>query len=137
MRYQMQSPIARLSPPAGAQAFESPNIPCPQTATISQEPSFSASASGSDSGRFDAMQRAAARVRLNFIRSGKPIENAYIESFHGRFRDECLNERWFLTMAHARRVIEHWRVQRRAPAQLFGQANAGAVRANNSRGLGT
>jgi putative transposase len=50
-------------------------------------------------------------VRLSFIRPGKPIENAYIESFNGRFRDECLNEHWFLTMAHARRVIEHWRIE--------------------------
>jgi putative transposase len=52
-----------------------------------------------------------AGVRLNFIRPGKPVENAYIESFNGRFRDECLNEHWFLTMAHARRVIEHWRIE--------------------------
>jgi len=50
-------------------------------------------------------------VRLNFIRPGKPVENAYIESFNGRFRDECLNEHWFLTIAHARRVIEHWRTE--------------------------
>jgi putative transposase len=48
-------------------------------------------------------------VQLNFIRPGKPIENAYIESFNGRFRDECLNEHWFLTMAQARQVIEAWR----------------------------
>jgi len=52
-----------------------------------------------------------AGVRLNFIRPGKPVENAYIESFNGRFRDECLNEHWFLTMAQARRVIEHWRIE--------------------------
>jgi len=51
------------------------------------------------------------RVRLNFIRPGKPVENAYVESFNGRFRDECLNEHWFLTMAHARRVIENWRIE--------------------------
>jgi len=50
-------------------------------------------------------------VRLNFIRPGKPVENAYIESFNGRFRDECLNEHWFLTMAHARSVIEAWRIE--------------------------
>jgi putative transposase len=43
-------------------------------------------------------------VSLNFIRPGKPIENAYIESFNGRFRDECLNEHWFLTTEHARRA---------------------------------
>lgn len=48
-------------------------------------------------------------VRLNFIRPGKPVENAYIESFNGRFRDECLNEHWFLTLAHARGIIEAWR----------------------------
>lgn len=50
-------------------------------------------------------------VRLNFIRPGKPVENAYVESFNGRFRDECLNEHWFLTMAHARRIIEAWRIE--------------------------
>lgn len=50
-------------------------------------------------------------VTLNFIRPGKPVENAYVESFNGRFRDECLNEHWFLTMAHAREVIEKWRIE--------------------------
>lgn len=50
-------------------------------------------------------------VRLSFIRPGKPNENAYIESFNGRFRDECLNEHWFLSLAHARDVIEAWRVE--------------------------
>jgi putative transposase len=48
-------------------------------------------------------------VRLHFITPGKPVQNAYIESFHGRFRDECLNEAWFLTLADARRIIEAWR----------------------------
>jgi putative transposase len=48
-------------------------------------------------------------VRLNFIRPGKPIENAYIESFNGRFRDECLNTNWFLSLKQAREVIEAWR----------------------------
>jgi putative transposase len=50
-------------------------------------------------------------LRLSFIRPGKPVENAYIESFNGKFRDECLNEHWFITMAHARRVIERWRIE--------------------------
>jgi putative transposase len=49
-------------------------------------------------------------VKLTFIRPGKPVENAYIESFNGRFRDECLNEHWFLTIEHARRIIEEWRI---------------------------
>jgi putative transposase len=52
-----------------------------------------------------------AKVQLSFIRPGKPNENAYIESFNGKFRDECLNEHWFLTMAHARRIIETWRIE--------------------------
>ena len=50
-------------------------------------------------------------VRLSFIRPGRPNENAYIESFNGKFRDECLNEHWFLSIAHARSVIEAWRIE--------------------------
>ncbi|WP_425451587.1 IS3 family transposase [Crenobacter cavernae] len=50
-------------------------------------------------------------VRLSFIRPGRPVENAYIESFNGRFRDECLNEHWFVSMRHAREVIEAWRIE--------------------------
>jgi putative transposase len=50
-------------------------------------------------------------VRLSFIRPGKPIENAYVESFNGRLRDECLNEHWFVRLAHARRVIKDWRIE--------------------------
>ena len=59
---------------------------------------------------FDAWAYAAT-VQLAFIRPGKPNENAYIESFNGKFRDECLNEHWFITMAHARSVIEAWRIE--------------------------
>jgi putative transposase len=43
------------------------------------------------------------------IESGKPNKNAYIESFNGRLRDECLNEHWFISLAHARTQIERWR----------------------------
>ena len=50
-------------------------------------------------------------VHLSFIRPGKPNENAYIESFNGKFRDECLNEHWFLSLAHARSIIEAWRLE--------------------------
>jgi putative transposase len=49
-------------------------------------------------------------VTLRFIRPGKPVENAYIESFNGKFRDECLNEHWFISLADAKAVIEAWRV---------------------------
>lgn len=48
-------------------------------------------------------------IKLNFIRPGKPIENAYAESFNGRLRDECLNTNWFLSLKQARDVIEDWR----------------------------
>lgn len=48
-------------------------------------------------------------VKLHFIRPGKPVENAYVESFNGKFRDECLNAHWFVSMGHAREVIEGWR----------------------------
>ena len=49
-------------------------------------------------------------VKLCFITPGKPVENAYIESFNGRFRDECLNENWFMSMHDARKIIEDWRI---------------------------
>jgi len=49
-------------------------------------------------------------VKLNFIRPGKPMENAYIESFNGRFKDECLNDNWFMSLQQARDIIEAWRV---------------------------
>jgi transposase InsO family protein len=48
-------------------------------------------------------------VTLRLIEPGKPNQNAYIESFNGRLRDECLNEHWFTSLGHARVVIEAWR----------------------------
>ena len=48
-------------------------------------------------------------VQLDFIRPGKPLENAFIESFNGRLRDECLNVHQFLSLADARTKIEVWR----------------------------
>lgn len=48
-------------------------------------------------------------VDLRLIEPGKPNQNAYVESFNGRFRDECLNEHWFTHLLHARTVIETWR----------------------------
>jgi transposase InsO family protein len=48
-------------------------------------------------------------VRLFLIEPGKPNQNAYIESFNGRFRDECLNEHWFTSLQHAKVVIDAWR----------------------------
>ena len=48
-------------------------------------------------------------VKLDFIRPGKPIENAYAESFMGRFRDECLNENVFVSLEDARKKVMDWR----------------------------
>lgn len=49
------------------------------------------------------------KVALKFIQPGKPVQNAYIESFNGKFRDECLNQHWFVNIEDARIEIEKWR----------------------------
>jgi putative transposase len=49
-------------------------------------------------------------VKLHFIDPGKPMQNAYIESFNGKFRDECLNQHWFGSLHEAARMIEEWRM---------------------------
>jgi putative transposase len=48
-------------------------------------------------------------VELDFIRPGKPTDNALIEAFNGRFRQECLNESWFLSLEDAKEKVEEWR----------------------------
>ena len=48
-------------------------------------------------------------VVLDFSRPGKPTDNAFIESFNSRFRQECLNEHWFLSLEDAQEKIEAWR----------------------------
>src|ERR1017187_519866 len=50
------------------------------------------------------------QVALHFIERGKPTQNSFIESFNGKFRDECLNQNWFVDLRDAREVIEAWRV---------------------------
>jgi putative transposase len=50
-------------------------------------------------------------VELAFSRPGKPTDNAYIESFNGKFRKECLNSHYFSTLAEARLIIENWRFE--------------------------
>lgn len=49
-------------------------------------------------------------IKLDFIRPGKPNENAFIESFNGKLRDECLNENWFVSLEEVRKTIEEWRI---------------------------
>lgn len=48
-------------------------------------------------------------IRHILIEPGRPMQNGYIESFNGKFRDECLNEHWFETLAQARSTIAAWR----------------------------
>jgi putative transposase len=50
------------------------------------------------------------RVEWHYIAPGKPMQNGFAESFIGRLRDECLNEHLFRSLAEARRIIEHWRL---------------------------
>lgn len=48
-------------------------------------------------------------ITLHFIDPGKPMQNAFVESFNGKFRDECLNDHWFFDIREARRTTEKWR----------------------------
>jgi putative transposase len=52
---------------------------------------------------------ASGRLDWHYIERGKPMQNAFVESFNSRLRDECLNEHVFLTLAEARQTIEAWR----------------------------
>ena len=49
------------------------------------------------------------KVRLDYIQPGKPMQNGHVESFNGKFRDECLNAHWFTNLRQARSIIEGWR----------------------------
>ena len=51
------------------------------------------------------------KVVLDFSRSAKPTDNAFIESFNGSFRDECLHVHWFLSIEDAQQKIEEWRIE--------------------------
>lgn len=50
------------------------------------------------------------KVKLFFIEPGKPVQNAHVESFNGKLRNECLNSEWFTSLHEAKAVIEKWRV---------------------------
>jgi putative transposase len=50
------------------------------------------------------------KVTLFFIEPGKPMQNGHVESFNGRFRQECLNQEWFTSLKEARHTIEAWRI---------------------------
>ena len=75
-------------------------------------------------------------VKLDFIRPGKPTDNSYVESFNGKFRDECLNENWFETLPEAKLVIENWRnkYNGKRPHSSLGQLTPGEF-ADRSRAM--
>lgn len=58
-----------------------------------------------------AVWAAQQEIELSHIQPGKPNQNAYVESFNGRLRDECLNQHWFLTLADARRIVGRFHQQ--------------------------
>jgi putative transposase len=62
---------------------------------------------GTSRAMFDWSERTG--VRLRFIEPGKPVQNAFVESFNGKFRDECLNLHWFRSLRHAREEVARWR----------------------------
>jgi putative transposase len=62
-------------------------------------------------------------IQLQFIQPGKPVQNAYIESFNGKFRDECLNQSWFVNRRDAQRTIEAWRLEYNGARPHSGLAN--------------
>jgi putative transposase len=72
------------------------------------------------------------RVTLEFLRPGKPTDNAYVESFNGHFREECLNQHWFETLAEAREAIEGWWVEYNTerPHRALGQQAPAAAQAD-------
>lgn len=62
-------------------------------------------------------------VALHFIEPGRPVQNAFAESFNGRLRDECLNESWFVSLPDAQRTIEAWRIDYNEVRPHSGLAN--------------
>lgn len=75
----------------------------PKTITTDNGPEFT--------GKAIHLWAQAAKVHLHHIQPGKPTQNAFIESFNGTFRDDCLNQHWFASLAEARLLINHWRIE--------------------------
>jgi putative transposase len=67
-------------------------------------------------------------VQLEFSRPGKPTDNAFVESFNGRFRDECLNQHWFASLEEVRQTVEAWRIEdhTQRPHRALGQQTPAA-----------
>jgi putative transposase len=79
------------------------------------------------------------RVQLHYIAPGKPTQNAFVESFNGKFRDECLNDNVFTSLAEARDIIEQWRVDYNEcrPHRSLGQMTPNAFAIAQEKSLKT
>jgi putative transposase len=75
--------------------------PLPETLILDNDPEFASIALAAWAAQYG--------VHLHFIQPGKPVQNAFIESFNGKFLGECLTEHWFLPLQEAQVVIEAWR----------------------------
>ncbi len=84
-----------------ARALDRLNKPLPKSIVVDNGPEFTSKA------KFFWAKRA--KVKLSFIQPGKPTQNAYVESFNGKFRDCCLDLSWFTGLADARENIDTWR----------------------------
>jgi putative transposase len=75
------------------------------------------------------------RVQLHYIAPGKPTQNAFVESFNGKFRDECLNDNVFTSLSEAREIIERWRVDYNEcrPHRSLGQMTPSAFAIDQKR----
>ena len=73
---------------------------------------------------------------MRLIEPDKPNQNAYVESFNGRFRDEYLNEHWFTSLTHAQVLVEGWRREynEERPKKGTGRAHARPLRQAAGRG---
>ena len=84
-----------------AREFDRLNRPLPKTIVCDNGPEFTSKA------MFFWAKRTG--VKLHFIQPGKPTQNAFVESFNGKFREYCLDLNWFVGIEDARSTIEHWR----------------------------
>ena len=77
------------------------------------------------------------RVELHYIAPGKPTQNAFIESFNGKFRDECLNDNVFTSIAQARSIVEQWRIDynENRPHRSLGQLTPNQFATDQLRSL--